>query len=279
MNMFRMLLVGTSLLAASTAVLAQDQPGKLDEILARGELIVGTGSTNAPWHFIDESGELAGFDIAISRIIAKGLFDDETKVRFVDQSSDSRIPNLVTNKVDIVCQFLTVTAQRALQVEFTIPYYREGGSMLLRVDGKYQNYEELLAAGSTASISILQNPFAEDFAREALPEANVDQYESADLLIQALNTGRVDAAFVDASSMQWLVRQQPDQYKDAGYYWNPQSYSCAVKKGDQVFLNWVNTALHEAMTGVEFGAYSSAFKEYFGTELTPPVIGMPVEYR
>ncbi len=277
--MLRMLLVTAALMSTTAVAMAQDHASKLDEILARGELVVGTGSTNAPWHFIDENGELVGFDIAISRIIAKGLFDDETKVRFVDQSTDSRIPNLVTDKVDIVCQFLTVTAQRALQVEFTIPYYREGGSMLLRSDARYQNYDELLAAGSDATVSILQNPFAEDFARKALPEANVDQYESQDLVIQAVNSGRVDAAFIDASNMQWLLRQQPERYRDGGYYWNPQSYSCAVKKGDQVFLNWVNTVLHEAMTGVEFDAYAEAFKEYFGSELTPPVVGMPTEYR
>lgn len=276
--MYRSLLI-TAALLSSTAAFAQEGQSRLDEILARGEIIVGTGSTNAPWHYINEAGELVGFDVDMGRILAKGLFDDETKVRFVDQSSDSRIPNLVTDKVDVVCQFLTVTAQRALQVEFTIPYYREGGSMLLTANSKYQSYEELRAAGNAVTVSILQNPFAEDFARKALPEANVDQYESQDLVIQAVNSGRVDAAFVDASNMQYLIRQQPDRYRDGGYYWNPQSYSCAVKKGDPTFLNWVNTALHEAMTGVEFDAYAASFKEHFGVELTPPVIGMPVEYR
>ncbi len=35
------------------------------------------------------------------------------KVEFVNQSGDSRIPNLTTNKVDVTCQFMTVTAGRA----------------------------------------------------------------------------------------------------------------------------------------------------------------------
>ena len=29
---------------------------KLQEVLDRGYLIVGTGSTNAPWHFYDDNG-------------------------------------------------------------------------------------------------------------------------------------------------------------------------------------------------------------------------------
>src|SRR5688500_7097828 len=93
---------------------------KLDDVLARGRLIVGTGSTNAPWHFKGEGDVLQGFDIDIAKIVAKGLFDDPEKVEFVLQASDARIPNVVTDKVDITCQFMTVTAARAQQVNFTI---------------------------------------------------------------------------------------------------------------------------------------------------------------
>src|SRR5574341_1133423 len=99
---------------------------KLYEVLDRGTVVVGTGSTNPPWHFEDASGNLIGFDIEMARILAKGLFDDAQKVEFVREASDARIPNLVTGQVDVVFQFMTVNANRAQQVEFTIPYYREG---------------------------------------------------------------------------------------------------------------------------------------------------------
>src|SRR5690242_4325517 len=82
-----------TLIAAAAPAMAQEK-SLLDDILARGHLIVGTGSTNAPWHFKDESGNLVGFDIDMAHIIAKGLFDDPNKVEFVDQSSDARIPNV-----------------------------------------------------------------------------------------------------------------------------------------------------------------------------------------
>ena len=36
---------------------------RLQEVLDRGKLIVGTGSTNAPWHFKDADGNLVGFDV------------------------------------------------------------------------------------------------------------------------------------------------------------------------------------------------------------------------
>ena len=112
-------------------------------MLARGKLIVGTGSTNPPWHFRDEAGNLVGFDVDMAKIVAKGLFDDPEKVEFVIQASDARIPNVVTDKVDITCQFMTVTAARAQQVNFTIPYYREGVGLLLPSRRRVQvDYDE-----------------------------------------------------------------------------------------------------------------------------------------
>ncbi len=93
----------------------------LRTVLGRGHPIVGTGSTNPPWHFEDDNGKLTGMDIAMAKILAKGLFDDETKVDFVQQDPAARIPNIATGKVDIVIQFMTVTAGRAQQVAFSRP--------------------------------------------------------------------------------------------------------------------------------------------------------------
>ena len=263
-------------IALSTNALAQN---KLQQVLDRGTLIVGTGSANPPWHFKDSKGKLVGFDIDIARIIAKGLFNDPNKVKFVIQSDDSRIPNLTTNKVDITCQFMTVTAGRAQQVAFTVPYYREGVALLLRKGGKYKNYDQLKAAGSDVTVSVLQNVYAGKMVHQALPKAKVDQYSSPNLIYQALNSGRADAAATDASSLKWFMKQNPGRYLDSGYYWNPQSYACAVKQGQQVWLNYVNTVLRQAMMGVEFPDYAAAFKRWFGETPPAPKIGFPQEFR
>jgi len=263
---------------AAPAAMAQEK-SLLDDILARGKLIVGTGSTNAPWHFKDEQGNLVGFDIDIAKMIAMGLFKDPNKIEFVEQSSDARIPNVTTGKVDITCQFMTVTAERAQQVAVTIPYYREGVGLLLKVGGKYKTFDDMKKAGKDAVVSVLQNVYAEDMVHAALPEAKVDQYESVDLMYQALNSGRAAAAATDMSSLRWFMKQNPDKYLDAGYGWNPQTYSCAVKQGDPDWLNFVNIALREAMTGVDFADYKSSFEKWFGETPPAPKIGFPAELR
>jgi polar amino acid transport system substrate-binding protein len=272
-------------IAAAVAVLAMfvsagpAMADRLQDILSRGRLIVGTGVGNPPWHFKDEQGNMAGFDVDIAKIIAKGLFGDDTKIEFVTQASDARVPNIVTDKVDVTCQFMTVTAERAQQVNFTIPYYREGVGLLLAAGGKHKSYDELKSAGSGVTVSVLQNVYAEEMVHKALPEAKVDQYESVDLIYQALNSGRADAAATDVSSLRWFMKQNPDKYLDAGHAWEPQTYSCAVKRGDPDFLQFVNTTLREAMSGVEFATYRGSFERWFGVTPPEPQIGFPSELR
>jgi polar amino acid transport system substrate-binding protein len=78
--------------------------------------------------------------------------------------------------------------------------------------------------------------------------------------------------------VRWLARQSPAKYKSGNYGWSPQTYAAAVRQGDPVWLNFVNTVLHEAMTGVEFDAYAVGFEKYFGVKLAPPPVGFPVEF-
>ena len=103
--------------------------------------------------FPRRKGCSGGFRHRGRKIIAAGLFGDANKIEFVNQASDARIPNIVTGKVDIACQFVTVTAARAQQVAFTVPYYREGVSLMMVKGGKYADYAALKAAGNKVTVS------------------------------------------------------------------------------------------------------------------------------
>lgn len=269
---------GLGLLAPKQALAQASGANRLQTVLDRGHLIVGTGSTNPPWHFEDETGAMVGMDIDLARLIAKGLFDDPEKVEFVLQGTDARIPSLITDKVDIVCQYMTVTPGRAQQVQFTIPYYREGVGLLLMSNGDYKTYEDLKAAGSDLTVGAMQNVFIEDWAHKGLPECRVDQFESQDASLQALNAGRVDAYLADQSAIRWLMQQAPDRYLDAGHGWMPNSYASAVKPGDPVWLAYINSVYKEAMMGVDFDSFAESYKKWFGIDLPTPKVGFPSEF-
>jgi polar amino acid transport system substrate-binding protein len=247
----------------------------LRTVLDRGKLIVGTGSTNAPWHFENDKGELVGMDITMARILAKGLFDDETKVEFVRQDPAQRIPNITTGKVDIVIQFMTVTPARAQLVAFTRPYYVEGIALLTRPDAANKSFDQLLAGGSRTKVSILQNVDAERSVHSVLPQAQVMQIDTQANVIQALESKRADAAAVDLSTVRWMVARDPNRYADAGKKWFSMLYSAAVRQGDQDWLNFVNTTFNVAMYGHQNELYDGAFKEFFGLDAPTRTPGFP----
>lgn len=266
----------------TTGVAVASEKSKLQEVLERGYLIVGTGSTNVPWHSINADGEYEGFDIEMGRILAMGLFNDPKKVKFVEQASDQRIPNTLANKVDITFQFMTINPTRAQQVAFSIPYYTEGIGLILKTGGEYKSHKELVeavAAGKTVTIAILQNADAATNVQRMVKGAKDDQYESQGLVYQAVDSGRADAGAVDLSSIKWLASKQPEKYTDSGFGFNPQNYGAAMNPNDQVWINYVNQVLLDAMTGTTYPRYFEAYKKWFGEELEPPLIGMPLMYR
>jgi len=273
---------GVPALAQETAT------GRLKTVLDRGKLVVGTGSTNPPWHYEDQNGQLVGMDIDMAKLLARGLFDltDEQlanrdewskRVELVVEAADARIPNLQSDKIDIVCQFMTVTALRARQVEFTIPYYREAVTLLLPANSPYNSTKDM--AGKKTRIAILQNPTAVDMVHRGVADADVQTFDSVANSVLALDSGRVDATAIDLSTAQYKAKQAPDKYKVGTDSWEPQTYAFAVKPGDQRWLNWVNSCLHEYLVGLDFKYYQAAFKDNFGVELPPPPAGFPVEYK
>jgi polar amino acid transport system substrate-binding protein len=268
-------LAGAAALAggATTAVrqaAAQAAPNsQLRTVLNRGRLLVGTGSTNAPWHFENEKGELVGMDITMARILAKGLFDDESKVEFVLQDPAARIPNIATGKVDITIQFMTVTANRAQQVAFTRPYYIEGIALLTKPGSPMEKFAALEAGGADTKVSILQNVDAETSVHAVLPQAQVLQIDTQANVIQALEAGRADAAAVDLSTVAWMAKRQPDKYADSGKHWYSMLYSAALRQSDPDWLNFVNTTWNVAMFGHQNALFDQAVADFFG--LKPPV--------
>ena len=274
---------------APGAVMAQEGgQSRLQQVIDRGKLIVGTGTTNPPWHYEDENGNLIGFDIDMAKLLGGALLlADEAQradpealagtVEFVPQEADARIPNLLSDKIDIVCQFMTVTAERARQVEFTIPYYREAVTLMFRADSPYNSIADITGKG--ARIAILQNPTAVSMVHNGVPDAEVLEFDSVANSLLALDSGRADATAIDLSTAQYNIKLAPDKYKMAPDSWQPQTYAFAVKPGDQRWLNWVNTALHEYLVGLDFQYYRTAYQTHFGIELPYPPAGFPVEYR
>ncbi len=267
--------VGVTALSTQRAAAQSADGSLLQTVLNRGHLIVGTGSTNAPWHFENDAGELVGMDITMGKILAKALFDDENAIEFVKQDAAQRIPNITTGRVDVSIQFMTISGARAQVVAFSRPYYVEGIALLTHPDAELKTFDQLLENGGSTRISILQNVDAETNVRRVLPEAQVMQIDTQANVIQALEARRVDGAAVDLSTVRWLVARNPDRYLDSGMSWMSMLYGAALRQGDPDWQQFVDTAFAIGIHGHDTALYDTAFEEYFGAAPPNRVPGFP----
>ncbi|MGJ8604371.1 MAG: transporter substrate-binding domain-containing protein [Marivita sp.] len=98
----------------------------IEEIKERGVIKIGL-SLFKPWSMRDLNGELIGFELDVGRQLAE---DMGVEVEFVPTSWDGIIPALVAGNFDTIISGMTVTPQRNLTVNFTVPYAYSGMTIL-----------------------------------------------------------------------------------------------------------------------------------------------------
>src|SRR6476469_9967306 len=128
---------------ACLAVPALAQESQLDVVLKRDKLIVGTYSTSPPMAYVDDKGELVGFEIDMAREIAKDLLGDPKKLEFVVLQSDGRFPAALSGKIDFGMCTTTITPDRAIRIAFTHPYIDSNAALLARKDAGIKTIAEL----------------------------------------------------------------------------------------------------------------------------------------
>jgi polar amino acid transport system substrate-binding protein len=125
------------------AVPARAEDSRLDMVVKRDKLIVGTYSTAPPLSYKDDNGEFVGFEIDLARLLAKYLLGDPNKVEFVAFTSDGRWPAVLSGKIDFGIASTTIYPDRAARVAFTSPYMDSGISVLVRDDVPAKTLAEL----------------------------------------------------------------------------------------------------------------------------------------
>ena len=94
--------------------------GVLEDIKSKGELVVSTDANYAPQSFLDDKGQLAGFDIDVAKEVAKRL---GVKIKFVTPDWDLIVAPPWGARWDLSIGSMTITGARAKVVDFSSPYY------------------------------------------------------------------------------------------------------------------------------------------------------------
>jgi peptide/nickel transport system substrate-binding protein len=106
--------------AVATEVPAPAAEDLLDQVLAAGKLVVSTDPNYAPQSFLNDAGELDGFDINTAQEVAKRL---GVEVEFVTPDWDLITAGSWGGRWDVSIGSMTITEPRSEVLWFTEPYY------------------------------------------------------------------------------------------------------------------------------------------------------------
>lgn len=167
---------------------------ELSEIRDRGYLTVAVKNNQAPLGFIDETGNLTGFEIDIARRLAEEILGDSSAVRLVPVRNEDRINAVLEDRVDIAIAALTLTEPRRRITNFSDPYYLDGAAFITQ-NPQIQQIRDL----STGTIALLDRSSTVAHVRYILPGAQLVSVPSYTEGRRLLTSGTIDAFAGDAS--------------------------------------------------------------------------------
>ena len=212
----------------------------IETIKRRGALKVGM-STFVPWAMRDTNGELVGFEVDVAKKLAS---DMGVAVEFVPTSWDGIIPALLAGKFDVIIGGLSITAQRNLTVNFTVPYAHSGLGVAANRD---------LAAGmmwpddyndSGVTFACRRGATSCSAVEELFPKATVRRFDDDSQAAQEVLNGNAHAFVSSYPNPTLLVHRSGDKlFLPTTDDLTQGNEAFGLRKGDpdalNFFSNWI----------------------------------------
>lgn len=207
-----------------------------------GTLTVGTEGAYQPFEYI-EDGELKGFDIDLIKAVADelGLEVDYEVVEF-----DTIIPGISSGtKYDVGIAGITVTPERADEIDFTDSYYMDDQAIVTNIADAGitgDTYADALDAKGV-KIAAQSGTTSESFIKENFPEAALVPFATATDCFAALQSGQVDALVTNRSVGARLIATSFDACHAVKQVSTGEEYAIAVSKENGALTAAIDDAL------------------------------------
>lgn len=237
--------------------LGEGVAGTLQDVKARGKLIVGVKTDYPPLGFLDKKGVNKGFDIDIAKILSKELLGNEKKAEFVPVTSGNRIATLTSGRIDVLVASLTITEERKRQIDFSAPYFITAQQILVQENSKITRYQDL--AGQ--KVATIRGSAGDIAIKELVPSAERIRFERNFQALQALKERQVDAFVQDFILLDALIRKTQGLRIASLHPFRLGRYGLAARKGDKEWLDFIDTTFTKMK---ETGQYEKVLDKWFG---------------
>jgi len=252
-------LAGMMLAVPARADSTCSQGNALAAVKKRGKLVAGVKSDYEPFGFVDDKGQLAGFDIDIVKYIA-GKLGVGVDLRPV--TSANRIPMLQSGVVDLLAASLTMTRERMRAVDFSEPYIVIGTRFLVRKGSGIKGYADL--AGKTVAFT-QGTPWGNQL-HDGQPAATPLVLQDKPQAVQAVLQGKAAAYIDDAAPLIIFAQRHPNELEAVGNPSKPSPMGIGVRPGDREWRNTIDFAVSDMWMD---GTYGKAYQKFFGSTPDP----------
>ncbi|MCW5719253.1 MAG: transporter substrate-binding domain-containing protein [Bauldia sp.] len=156
---------------------------------------IATEGAYAPYNFINEAGQPAGFEIDLGNEICLRA---ELACEFVVTAWDSMIPNLLAGNYDLIMAGMSITEERLQTIDFTEDYYPPDPAVFVIRTGTAFDFDALAGVRLGAQTATIQAGYLQDTLATGNTVVLFDTFEGAvnDLLAGNLDIVMIDGGFV-----------------------------------------------------------------------------------
>jgi polar amino acid transport system substrate-binding protein len=248
----------------------------LDQVMAAGKLLVSTDPNYAPQSFLDEDGELDGFDVQVAKQVAERL---GVELEFVTPDWDMITPGGWAARWDLSIGSMTPTEERAEVLWFTDPYYYTPAVFAVHKDNTdIQTVEDIsgkaLGLGTATTYEAWLNGTLSIMGGEIMydppPDVDVNPYSTDSEAIQDLALGdgvRLDAVMSAQPTIQEAMDSGvPLKYVGTPAFYEPLVFALDKSRGpSDKMVEALNEILAEMRSD---GTLTDLSLEFYGVDIT-----------
>lgn len=182
-------------------------------------VVAVTGNDYVPLNFVDPAtGKSVGWEYDAVNEICRRL---NCKVQWEVTAWDAMIEAVRQGQFDVGMDGITITEERAQQVDFSDPYMRSEQFMLVRADEnrfttpqEFAAQEDLLIGSQAGTTNFYTAVYEVLDGDESNPRIKL--LETFGAAVQALLSGDVDMVLMDAASSRGYIGANPEKLKVVG---------------------------------------------------------------
>lgn len=248
-----------------------NNPSSVQQIKKNGTIRIAVFGDLPPYGWVNKDGKRVGYDVTLAHQVAKDL---GVKAKFVQVNANNRVDALNSNKVDLVLANFTVTPERKQVIDFAKPYMKVSVGVVSPKNKAIAKASQLKGK----NVIVTKGTTAENYFTSKQPDVKLLKFDSKTQQFNALKNGR-GVALADDNSYLYAWSKDNPNYTVGIKSIGPKSYIApAVKKGNKSLLNWTNKEINK-LTKQSFFVkdYNTQLKPYFGKEVKPSDIVLPVK--